>query len=111
MAARSIASLSLSFGLVSIPVRLFSATEGSATVSFNLLTKEGSRVKQQYVSVNDGKLEYRGQLDSALDSYERCLAIDPRLADAHFNAARLHEQLGHAQKALRHFSVYRRLQR
>ena len=50
MAARSIASLSLSFGLVSIPVRLFSATEGSATVSFNLLTKEGSRVKQQYVN-------------------------------------------------------------
>jgi tetratricopeptide (TPR) repeat protein len=56
-------------------------------------------------------LEDRGQLDSALDSYERCLAIDPRLADAHFNAARLHEQLGHAQKALRHFSAYRRLQR
>ena len=55
--------------------------------------------------------EDRGQLDSALDSYERCLAIDPRLADAHFNAARLHEQLGHAQKALRHFSAYRRLQR
>ena len=51
--ARSIASLSLGFGLVSIPVRLYSATEGSATVHFNLLSKEGERVKQQYVSATD----------------------------------------------------------
>jgi DNA end-binding protein Ku len=54
MAARSIASLTLSFGLVSIPVRLYSATESAASVKFNMLTKEGSRVKQQYVSEKDG---------------------------------------------------------
>ncbi len=53
MAARSIASLSLGFGMVSIPVRLYSATENSATVRFNMLTKDGSRVKQQYVSEQD----------------------------------------------------------
>jgi len=53
MAARSIASLSLSFGLVSIPVKLYSATESSGTVKFNLLSKDGSRVKQQYVSEKD----------------------------------------------------------
>lgn len=53
MAARSIASLTLSFGLVSIPVKLYSATESSATVRFNLLTRDGSRVKQQYVSEKD----------------------------------------------------------
>ena len=53
MAARSIASLSLSFGLVSIPVKLYSATESSASVRFNLLAKDGSRVKQQYVSEKD----------------------------------------------------------
>lgn len=56
-------------------------------------------------------LEDAGRRDAALASYERCLALDPRFADAHFNAARLHEELGHAQKALRHFSAYRRLQR
>jgi len=56
MAARSIASLSLGFGLVSIPVKLYSATESSATVRFNLLTKDGSRVKQQYVSEKDPQL-------------------------------------------------------
>jgi len=59
MAARSIASLSLSFGLVSIPVRLFSATESSSTVRFNLLAKDGSRVKQQYVSEKDQKVVER----------------------------------------------------
>jgi DNA end-binding protein Ku len=53
MAARSIASLSLSFGLVSIPVKLYSATEASETIRFNLLDKEGGRVKQQYVSEKD----------------------------------------------------------
>jgi hypothetical protein len=50
MAARSIASLTLSFGLVSIPVKLFSATDSTAGVGFNLLTPEGGRVKQQYIS-------------------------------------------------------------
>jgi DNA end-binding protein Ku len=62
MAARSIASLSLSFGLVSIPVRLFSATESSSSVRFNLLAKDGSRVKQQYVSEADQKVVERREM-------------------------------------------------
>ena len=49
MAARSIASLTISFGMVSIPVKLYSATEASRAISFNLLHKGcGSRLKQQY---------------------------------------------------------------
>src|SRR5256712_5418486 len=54
MAARSIASLTVSFGLVSIPVKLFSATEAGRTISFNLLHKGcGSRLKQQYVCARE----------------------------------------------------------
>ena len=54
MAARSIASLTVSFGLVSIPVKLFSATESSRAISFNLLHKGcGSRLKQQYFCVKE----------------------------------------------------------
>jgi DNA end-binding protein Ku len=53
MAARSIASLSLSFGLVSIPVKVYSATESAAGISFNLLHKCGSRVKQQYLCIKE----------------------------------------------------------
>jgi DNA end-binding protein Ku len=54
MAARSIASLTVSFGLVSIPVRLFSATEATKAISFNLLHKGcGSRLKQQYICVKE----------------------------------------------------------
>ena len=50
--ARSIASLTISFGLVAIPVKLYSATVSSERISFNLLRqKDGSRVKQQYVAV------------------------------------------------------------
>jgi DNA end-binding protein Ku len=62
MAARSLASLTLSFGLVSIPVKLYSATESSASVSFNLLTKEGSRVKQQYISETTQKVVDRSEM-------------------------------------------------
>src|SRR6202163_377005 len=54
MAARSIASLSLSFGLVSIPVKLYSATDSSSGVHFNLLHKTcGSRLKQQYFCLKE----------------------------------------------------------
>jgi DNA end-binding protein Ku len=54
MAARSIASLTVSFGLVSIPVKLYSATESSKAISFNMLHKAcGSRLKQQYFCVKE----------------------------------------------------------
>lgn len=54
MAARSIGSLMVSFGLVSIPVKLYSATEASRAISFNLLHKAcGSRLRQQYFCVKE----------------------------------------------------------
>ena len=60
---RSIASLTISFGLVTIPVKLYPAAVSSERVSFNLLRKkDGSRVKQQYVAVNDGKVVERSDL-------------------------------------------------
>lgn len=62
MAARSIASLSLSFGLVSIPVKLYSATESSSSIRFNLLANDGSRLKQQYVSEKDGAVVPRSEM-------------------------------------------------
>ena len=61
-AARSIASLTLSFGLVSIPIRLYSATESGSSIRFNLLAKDGSRLKQQYVSEKDQKVVPRSEM-------------------------------------------------
>jgi DNA end-binding protein Ku len=61
--ARSIASLTISFGLVAIPVKLYSATVSSEKISFNLLRqKDGSRVKQQYIAVADGKTVERSEM-------------------------------------------------
>jgi DNA end-binding protein Ku len=61
--ARSIASLTISFGLVAIPVKLYSATVASERISFNLLRrKDGSRVKQQYIAVNDGEIVERAEM-------------------------------------------------
>ncbi len=62
MAARSIASLTLSFGLVNVPVKLYSATESSSAVSFKMLAKDGSRLKQQYVSESTGKVVERAEM-------------------------------------------------
>lgn len=62
MAARSIASLSLSFGLVSIPVKVYSATESGSAVHFNMLHNCGSRLKQQYVCLKEGVVVERADM-------------------------------------------------
>jgi len=63
MDARSIASLTISFGLVAIPVKLYSATISSGKLSFNLLhAKDGSRLKQQYVCLKDGEVVERTEI-------------------------------------------------
>src|SRR3954467_15588171 len=55
MPPRSIGTATISFGLVSVPVSLYSASESSATVSFNMLHKTcGSRLKQQYICSKEG---------------------------------------------------------
>ena len=61
--ARSIASATISFGMVSIPVDIFPATQSSAGISFNLLHSAcGSRLKQQYVCPKDGVVVERADM-------------------------------------------------
>jgi len=63
MATRSFASVSISFGLVSIPVDVYSAEIASTRLSFNLLhAKDGARVKQQYVCALDGEKVERSEM-------------------------------------------------
>jgi DNA end-binding protein Ku len=63
MAARSIASLLVSFGMVSIPVKLYAATQASAGISFNLLHRAcGSRLRQQYVCIGEGVVVDRADM-------------------------------------------------
>ncbi len=51
---RPTATATISFGMVSIPVKLFSATESKASISFNMLhDKCKGRVKQQYICERD----------------------------------------------------------
>ncbi|MEO8621768.1 MAG: Ku protein [bacterium] len=54
MPARSIGNATISFGLVSVPVNLYSSAESKASVSFNMLHKKcGGRLKQQYICPKD----------------------------------------------------------
>jgi len=54
-------------------------------------------------------LEDLGRPADAIDAYRTALATDARLADAHYNLARLYEKAGKKAAALRHLSTYRRL--
>lgn len=68
MSAHSIGSATLSFGLVSVPVKLFSTGEPTAAISFNWLhKKDGARLKQQYVCSKDGA---KVEKDEMVKGYE-----------------------------------------
>jgi DNA end-binding protein Ku len=68
MSARPIGSATVSFGLVSIPVKLYASGEPSKRISFNLLhAKEGARLKQQYMCTECGDKVER---DDMVKGYE-----------------------------------------
>src|SRR5213596_158494 len=68
MPARSISTANISFGLVSVPVQIYSSSESKTSVSFNMLHKKcGSRLKQQYICTKDGETVSR---DDTVKGYE-----------------------------------------
>jgi len=68
MAARSIGTATVSFGLVSIPIKLYTSNESSGDISFNMLHQAcGSRLKQQYICTKDGEIVER---DQTIKGYE-----------------------------------------
>jgi tetratricopeptide (TPR) repeat protein len=68
------------------------AAEPSGTLLFNLAVL----------------LEDSGRESEALAVYRQALQIDPELADAHFNLARLHERAGNRRDSFRHLLAYKR---
>jgi len=57
MPARALSAATISFGLVSIPVKLYSAAESKSALAFNQINrKDGSRVKQQLISSRTGEV-------------------------------------------------------
>ena len=63
MAARSLASLTISFGLVSIPVKLHSATRHGASVPFHYIHRKcGSRLRQQYICLKEDVIVPRDEM-------------------------------------------------
>ena len=62
MAARSIGSGTISFGLVSIPIRMYVATH-SEQLSFNMLHREcGTRIRQQLYCPRDERVVERSEI-------------------------------------------------
>jgi len=68
MPAHAIGSATISFGLVSVPIKLYSTSESRASISFNWLHKKcGSRLKQQYFCPKD---EEKVDKDEMVKGYE-----------------------------------------
>ena len=92
MAARTIGSATISFGLVSVPVNLFSSSEPTASVSFNMLhTTCGSRLKQQYICSKEGSVVEKDEIckgyefakgQYVLFSAEEIKALDEKATNA-----------------------------
>jgi DNA end-binding protein Ku len=79
MSARPIASGTISFGLVSIPIKLYAASDASSGVSFNMLHgKDSARLKQQYVCTKDGEIVPRDQMVKGFEfSKDRYVTFTP----------------------------------
>jgi len=68
MAANSIGSATISFGLVSIPVKLFSTGQSSETISFRMIHKKcGTPIKYQYTCPQENVVVER---DDIVKGYE-----------------------------------------
>ncbi len=68
MSARALASATVSFGLVSIPVKIYSSGESSAGIRFNMLHKKcGSRLKQQYICPKDDEIVPRTDISKGYE--------------------------------------------
>src|SRR4051812_9782260 len=68
MAARPISTGYISFGLVNIPVKLYTTGESSASISFNMLHRKcKTRLKQQYICPTDNEVVPR---DDMVKGYE-----------------------------------------
>lgn len=63
MSARALGNASISFGLVSIPVKLYTASNTSSAISFNLMHRKcGSRLKQQYICSKEETVVSRDEM-------------------------------------------------
>jgi len=63
MAARAIGTSTIAFGLVSLPVKIYSTGESARRISFNMIWKErGVRVRQQYIDPSDGTVVSREEI-------------------------------------------------
>ncbi len=92
MAARTIGSATISFGLVSVPVNLFSSSESAASISFNMLHATcGSRLKQQYLCSTEGSVVEKDEITKGYEfakgqyvrfSPEEIKALDEKATNA-----------------------------
>ncbi|HSJ08480.1 MAG TPA: Ku protein [Longimicrobiales bacterium] len=63
MSARAIGTATVSFGLVSVPVKLYSTGDTTAAVTFNWIHRDcGSRLKQQYICAAEGTVVEKDEM-------------------------------------------------
>jgi DNA end-binding protein Ku len=86
MAARSMGPLTISFGLVAIPLKRYTATQSAGSISFNLLHKGRSpRLRQQYVCIKHGTVVERDEMvkgyEFAKDQHMQCTPAESHVLE------------------------------
>lgn len=77
MSARSVGTVTIGFGLVSIPAKLFSATSEAQAMKFNLLGPDGGRLKQQYVDAAGAVIERTAMMKGYEYSKDQFVIFSP----------------------------------
>jgi DNA end-binding protein Ku len=78
MSARPFASGTIAFGLVTIPVKLYSTGESSAGIQFNMLHRKcGSRLKQQYICPVDDEVVEKDAIAKGYEYSKGQYGADP----------------------------------
>jgi len=81
--ARSIDSASIVFGLVSIPVKVYSTTEPSHEIHFHMIHAGcGERLKQQYLCPKHGIVERSDMAKGYQIDRSKMIELDPKELDA-----------------------------
>ena len=65
--------------------------------------------ESEFIRQVEAALEELGRWRDALAAYQQAIDTDASFADAHFNLARLYDQLGRRTEAIQHLRAYKRL--
>jgi tetratricopeptide (TPR) repeat protein len=80
---------------------------GAARASFLAIARDHPDQESAFAGLGTALL-LAGELPAAEEAFRRCLALDPKNAEAHYNLGRVYEAMGAPERAAEHFALVQR---